>query len=544
MIDLWYKSAIIYSLDVETFCDGNGDGIGDFQGLTAKLDYLSGLNVTCLWLLPFYPSPNRDNGYDVTDFYGVDARLGTLGDFVEFTRQARERGIRVLVDLVVNHTSIDHPWFQAARADPKSVYRGYYVWSEQRPADADEGMIFPGQQESVWTFDEQAGLWYFHRFYRHQPDLNVADPRVRNEIAKIMGFWLQLGVSGFRVDAVPFLIEHRGIKETPPEQDPTEYLREFRNYLSWRRGDAVMLAEANLAPDEVALYFEKGDKLQLMFNFLVNQRVFLGLALGDPEPIRAAYAELPDIPDICQWANFLRNHDELDLGRLSDKERELVFDEFAPHEHMRLYDRGIRRRLAPMLGNERRRLECAYSLMLSLPGTPVLRYGDEIGMGDDLSQPERQSVRTPMQWTAGENGGFSTAPASELIHPVISGGEYGYHKVNVDAQQRDPESLLTWTERMLRIRRSHPEFGWGKFQLIETDRAGVLAHRLDGDGKCLLAVHNLTAEDVTVEIELRAVECLEDLLTRQPNEPAQEQLYRLHLAPYGYRWFAERRSNR
>ena len=540
MIDLWYKNAVVYSLDVETFFDGNGDGVGDFQGLTDKLDYLSGLNVTCLWLLPFFPSPNRDNGYDVLDYYGVDSRLGTLGDFVEFTHQARERGIRILIDLVVNHTSIEHPWFQAARSDQNSIYRDYYVWSKERPPNADEGMVFPGQQESVWTFDEEAQLWYFHRFYQHQPDLNVANPRVRSEISKIMGFWLQLGVSGFRVDAVPFLIEHRGIEEAPPGGDTSEYLREFRNYLSWRRGDAVMLAEANVSAEEVSIYFEKGDKLQMMFNFLVNQNVFLALASEKAEPIRRAYGTLPSIPEICQWANFLRNHDELDLGRLGEDERNAVFDSFAPEEHMQLYGRGIRRRLAPMLHNDRRRIECAYSLMLSLPGTPVLRYGDEIGMGDNLDLPGRDSVRTPMQWDGSENGGFSSAPASELIRPVVSGGEFGYETVNVDAQQRDPESLLSWTERMLRLRRTHAEVGWGKLEFVDTGNDSALAHRLQRNGTCLLILHNLSAQEVCIEFELSTVEYLEDLLTREPEKPAEAQLFRPTLAPYAYKWFAEK----
>ena len=542
MINLWYKSAIVYSLDVETFADGNGDGIGDFQGLTDKLDYLSGLNITCLWLLPFYPSPNRDNGYDVIDFYGVDSRLGTLGDFVEFTQQARERGLRVLIDLVVNHTSVDHPWFQAARSDPHSVYRDYYVWSKEKPEDAHEGMVFPGKQESVWTFDEAAQLWYFHRFYEHQPDLNIANPAVRNEIAKIMGFWLQLGVSGFRVDAVPFLIEHRGIEAPPPDEDTTEYLRELRNYLSWRRGDAVMLAEANLPPEEVSVYFAKGDKLQVMFNFFANQHLFLALARGSAGAIREAFRSLPEIPVVCQWANFLRNHDELDLGRLSDEERQETFKAFAPEAEMRLYDRGIRRRLAPMLSNDRQRLESAYSLMLSLPGTPVLRYGDEIGMGDDLSLPERVSVRTPMQWNATANAGFSSAPRERLIHPVIDEGEYGYERVNVAAQQRDPNSLLSWTERMLRIRRGRPEFGWGESEFLDVGSRDVLVHRLKHNDKCVLLIHSLSSSDTCVDLEMPAVECLEDLLTREPQKPTENQRFSFQLGPYGYRWFAEEKE--
>jgi maltose alpha-D-glucosyltransferase / alpha-amylase len=538
MLDLWYKNAIIYSLDVETFLDANGDGIGDFQGITDKLDYFAGLNVDCLWLLPFYPSPNRDDGYDITDYYGVDARLGTLGDFVVFTRQARERGIRVIIDLVVNHTSIDHPWFQAARRDPTSVYRNYYVWSKTKPADAHEGMVFPGKQESVWTFDEQAQLWYFHRFYSHQPDLNVANPAVRGEIAKIMGFWLQLGVSGFRVDAIPFLLEHRGIDAPLPYESEHEYLREFRNYLSWRRGDAVLLAEANLEPREVPAYFDKGDKIQLMFNFFVNQQLFLALARGEAEPIRRAWTALPQLPEIGQWANFLRTHDELDLGRLPEEARDEVFRQFAPEENMRLYGRGIRRRLAPMLRNDRRRLECAYSLLLTLPGTPVLRYGDEIGMGDDLSLDERDTVRTPMQWNSSTNGGFSIAPRDKLIQPVIDSGEFSYERLNVDAQQRDPDSLLNWTERVLRVRREHPEFGWGTCEFIDTSDKAVLAHRVRWHNSSSVMLHNLSDRSVTVDLEVPDIEFLEDLLTRKPENPERDR-YRLKLGPYGYRWLRE-----
>lgn len=542
MIDLWYKNAIVYSLDVETFRDANGDGIGDFQGLTDKLDYLAGLNVNCVWLLPFYPSPNRDNGYDVTDFYGVDPRLGTLGDFVEFTHQARERGMRVIIDLVVNHTSINHPWFQMARSDPQSIYRDYYVWSKTEPPDSREGVVFPDHQKSVWSYDDEARLWYFHRFYSHQPDLNVSNPRVRDEIAKIMGFWLQLGVSGFRLDAVPFLIEHRGVKDAPPEHDVYEYLREFRNYLSWRRGDAVTLAEANLDPKEVPMYFGNGDKVQIIFNFFVNQHIFLSLARGEAEPIRRAYEALPEIPQICQWAQFLRTHDELDLGRLSEDERTEAFHEFAPDSNMRIYRRGIRRRLAPMLKNDRRRLECAYSLILTLPGTPVLRYGDEIGMGEDLNLEERNSVRTPMQWNAGPNGGFSAAPADRLIHPIVTDTDFGYERVNVDAQQRDPNSLLSWTERVLRVRRNYPQFGWGECEFLDVGDRSVLAHRCVHDNKRVLVLHNLSDRRAVADLKLPNIEILEDLLTRKPHKVSGGGEHRLELEPYGYCWFEEKRS--
>ena len=541
MIDLWYKNAVIYSLDVETFADSDGNGVGDFHGLIGKLDYLTSLGVTCVWLLPFYPSPNRDNGYDVTDFYGVDPRLGTLGDFVEFTRAARERGIRVLADLVVNHTSIDHPWFQAARRDARSEYRDYYVWSEEKPENAHEGMVFPGVQESTWTWDRTAGAWYFHRFYKHQPDLNITTPRVREEIARIMGFWLQLGVSGFRVDALPFLIELVGAEE--PQRDPHDFLREFRGSLSWWQGDAIMLAEANLAPEAVPDYVGHGEKVQVMFNFFANQHLFLSLATGDPASLRAAYAALPPLPDVCQWANFLRTHDELDLGRLGDADRHTVFDAFAPEPGMQLYERGIRRRLAPMLGNDRRRIELAHSLMLTLPGTPILRYGDEIGMGDDLSLDERESVRTPMQWTNGPNGGFSTAPGDRLIHPVIDEGEFGYRRVNVTEQQRDPDSLLSWTERVIRVRRECREFGWGRAEFLATDHPGILSHRLVCDERSVVVLHNLSPREQGISVRLTPGTVARDLLSRDAPLAGGGEL-RLTLPPYGYRWFREERAGR
>ena len=536
MLDLWYKNAVIYSVDVDNYCDGNGDGIGDFQGLLSKLDYLASLNVTCLWLLPFYPSPNRDNGYDVLDFYGVDDRLGSLGDFVEFTRQARERGLRVITDLVVNHTSIDHPWFQQARADRDSPFRDFYVWSDTKPPDADEGMVFPGHQESTWSYDEQAGAWYFHRFFGHQPDLNVGNPRVRDEISKIMSFWLELGVSGFRVDAVPFLIELRGIEEA--SRASFEFLREFRRYLSWRQGDAVMLAEANVVPGEVGDYLGDGDKLQMMFNFYANQHLFLALATGDARPLADAYAELPDISDVCQWANFLRNHDELDLGRLSDEDRQTVFEQFAPDPGMRLFERGIRRRLAPMLGGDRRRIELAYSLMLSLPGSPVFWYGEEIGMGDALDLPGRDAVRTPMQWGDRRNAGFSSADSDRLERPVISDGPFGYSQVNVDAQRRDGTSLLSWVERMLRTRRECPEFGWGRCEFCGVEPSAVLVHRCHRGQGSVLLVHNLSGNQQSVTVRLLEGRSARDLLTDDRSPVGRGEL-RVELPPFGYRWFRE-----
>jgi maltose alpha-D-glucosyltransferase/alpha-amylase len=536
MLDLWYKNAVFYSLDVDTFADGNGDGIGDFRGLTGKLDYLASLNINCIWLLPFYPSPNRDNGYDVIDFYGVDHRLGTLGDFVTFTREARERGIRVIVDLVANHTSIDHPWFQQARRNKDSVYRGYYVWSDTRPEDADEGMVFPGEQESTWTYDEEADAYYFHRFYAHQPDLNVANPAVREEIAKVMSFWLQLGVSGFRVDAVPFLIELRGIDA--PGLQPFDFLEEFRTYLSWRQGDAVMLAEANVIPDQVDDYFGSGDRLQMMFNFWANQHLFLALTTQDRRPLVRAFEALPELPRVCQWASFLRNHDELDLGRLTKDQRQQVFEALAPDPGMRLFGRGIRRRLAPMLDGDRRRLELAYSLMLTLPGSPVIWYGEEIGMGDLLSLEGRSSVRTPMQWNDERNAGFSTAPAAQLIRPVVEDGPFEYRRINVEQQRRDPESLLSWIERALRVRRECREFGWGECEFLSAGPIEVLVHRCRLGASSVLLAHNLSDREQRLRLPLRQDHVARDLLSMDEKTIAHDTI-ELSLDPYGYRWLRE-----
>jgi maltose alpha-D-glucosyltransferase / alpha-amylase len=540
MRDLWYKRAIVYSVDVETFMDSNGDGVGDFSGLIQRLDYLDRLGVTCLWLLPFFPTPNRDNGYDVTDYYGVDPRLGTLGDFVEFMHEAKEHGMRVVIDLVVNHTSKEHPWFQAARRDPGSRYREFYVWSEEEPEEKEDN-VFPDQEDGIWSYDEEAGMYYLHRFYHHQPDLNVASEAVREEIKKVMGFWLKLGVSGFRVDAAPFLIEHTGIEASEVEvDDPYQYLRDMRNFLSLRQGDAVLLAEANVAMDEILEYFgERGDKLQMLFNFMLNQHVFLALARQEKEPLVRGWKAPPEIPPRGQWANFLRNHDELDLGRLEEEEREEVFSRFGPEEHMQLYQRGIRRRLPPMLGGDRRRLEMAYSLMFSLPGTPVLWYGEEIGMGDDLSLAERSSVRTPMQWSDDHNAGFSAAETEQLIRPVIDEGEYAYDRVNVARQRRDPDSLLIWMERVIRTRKECPEFGWGECRLVETGEPSVFAHCCEAEGRVVLAVHNLGDQACEVELDLDLLERrhLVDLLGDERYEAVPKGGFAVHLEPYGYRWF-------
>ena len=488
--DLWYKNAVVYCLSVGTYLDSDGDGIGDFRGLMGRLDYLQGLGVTAIWLMPFQPSPGRDDGYDVADYYGVNPHFGTLGDFVEFTQGCKQRGLRVLIDLVVNHTSDQHPWFQEARRDPDSKYRDWYVWSKKKPKNAASGVVFPGVQKTTWTRDDVAKEYYFHRFYDFQPDLNTANPEVQAEILKIMGFWLQLGVSGFRMDAVPFVIAAKGATVTKPKED-YEMLRTFSQFLGWREGNAIILGEANVLPSTDMHYFgSAGERIQMVFNFEVNQHLFLALATSDCRKLKKAMMETKRRPATAQWGQFLRNHDELDLGRLEEKERQAVFAAFGPEKEMQLYDRGIRRRLAPMLEGDRRRLELAYSLMMTLPGTPVVRYGDEIGMGDNLKLPERNCARTPMQWSTEPNAGFTKS--NKPVMPVISAGPYGFEHVNVAAQRRDPNSLMNWMERIIRMRKETPEIGWGDFSFISAQATDILIMRYEWRDNSVIFVHNLS----------------------------------------------------
>jgi len=535
--DLWYKNAIVYCLSVGTYLDTNADGVGDFQGLLRRLDYLQGLGVTAIWLLPFQRSPGRDDGYDISDYYAVDPRYGSLGDFVEFTQGCRQRGLRVLIDLVVNHTSDQHPWFQEARKDSKSKHRDWYVWSKMKPRNANKGMVFPGVQKSTWNYDDVAKAWYFHRFYDFQPDLNTLNPEVQAEILKIMGFWLQLGVSGFRMDAVPFVISAKGPHVRRPVEN-YDMLRMFREFLTWREGDAIILAEANVIPHVDMNYFgTSGERLQMMFNFEVNQHLFYSLASADSRPLIKALQTTKPRPATAQWAQFLRNHDELDLGRLTKKQRDTVFAAFGPEPNMQLYKRGIRRRLAPMLQGDRRRLELAYSLMMTLPGTPVFRYGDEIGMGDNLDLPERNCARTPMQWSNQPQAGFTESDKPLL--PVISQGPYGFEHVNVAAQKRDPNSLMDWTERMIRMRKEVPEIGWGDFSIIPTRKPEVLAIRYDWRNNSVLFVHNLSAVPTEVEFgpSAKIDGQLVNLLASDHSTPDASGKHCILLEPYGYRWF-------
>jgi maltose alpha-D-glucosyltransferase/alpha-amylase len=533
--DLWWKNAVIYCADVATWSDSDGDGIGDLAGLTRRLDYLSGLGVTTLWLMPFYPSPLGDDGYDITDYYAADPRFGTLGDFVEMIRTADNLGIRVLVDLVLSHTSNQHPWFQQARHDRGSRYRDYYRWSDTRQEQPSE-VAFPGEQKSTWTYDDVAGQWYMHRYLDFMPDLNITEPDVLDEMHKVLGFWLELGISGFRVDSLQFMIETIG---TNAKDQPVTYLRSLVEFLERRRGDAIFLGEANVSPGEQQRYFavDGGDGVHMLFDFRTCAAQWLAHARGSAAPLIDALNSRPRHPVQAQFANFCRHHDELNLGMLSDSEREEVFAAFAPEQQHRLYGRGICRRLAPMLGHDQQRIRLALALTMALPGTPILMYGDEIGMGEDLSLPGRIAIRTPMQWSPGHSGGFSTA--SRLYRPARADGPGGYRAVNVLDQRHEPDSLYSWVAHAIRVRRECPELGWGQWRTVKVSDPRVLVIETRWRDARMITLHNLSADPATIRLpgdldDLTQAEHVRQVLgdSDPPYRPGQE----ITLGRYGFRW--------
>jgi len=523
---LWYKDAVFYELYLRAFADGNGDGIGDFEGLATRLDYLQELGVTCLWLLPMYPSPLRDDGYDIADFYQIHPDVGTLDDFRQFVALAHEKGMRIIVDLVLNHTSDQYPWFQAARQSRDSPYRDYYVWSDTDDKYAGTRIIFCDVEPSNWTYDEVAGQYYWHRFFHHQPDLNWDNPRVRDEMFRVMDHWLEMGIDGFRADAVPYLIERDGTNcENLPETH--DILKNLRRRVDERYPGRILLAEANQWPEDVCPYFGDGDEFHMGFHFPVMPRLYLALKKGDATPVYEIMRRTPPIPDSCQWCIFLRNHDELTLEMVTEEERQYMWAQYAPELRMRL-NLGIRRRIAPLLDNDRRKLELMNSILFTLPGSPVVYYGDEIGMGDNIWLEDRNGVRTPMQWTAGHNAGFSSAPAEKLYAPVIDDPVYGYQQVNVAAQRDAPDSLFNFTRRLIALRQQHPCFGRGTFELLDTGNPAILAYWRKYQGERVLALHNVTEAAQKVTIEDRSYV---DLLTDKTYTSG-----RLTLAPYQYLW--------
>jgi maltose alpha-D-glucosyltransferase / alpha-amylase len=533
--DVWWKNAVVYCLDVETFADADGDGCGDLAGLVDRIDHVASLGATCVWLMPLYPTPNRDDGYDITDYLGVDPRLGDLGDLVEAIRHAGDRGLRVLADLVVNHTSDQHPWFRAARADRRSPYRDFYVWTDDPSREE-------GTSEENWAWDDEAGQFFMHQFAPFQPDLNIANPAVRDQIVKTVGFWLKLGVSGFRMDAVPFLVQEIDARGDEEAGAGKRWLHSLREYAMRRRGDAMLMGECNVAMEDVPSFFEDhGDALHLQLAFLINQRLWLALARGEAAPLEELIRELPVPPRDCGWATFLRNHDELTLDKLTTAERDEVFAAFAPDEDMRIYGHGIRRRTASMLGGDGPRLRMAWSLMLSLPGSPVIFYGDEIGMGEDLSRPERKAVRSLMQWSAGNNGGFSLAPADQLAAPVISGGKFGYEQVNVADQTQQRDSLLAIIGNLVRSRIGAEEIGAGEARVLDAGHASVFCLCHEHQGRHLVTAVNLSGQDVECQIDDPELSDLANVLADQEYPPAEKDPTKFVLAAHGYRWF--RRSD-
>ena len=536
MDDLWYKDAIFYELHVKAFRDGNNDGIGDFRGLTERLDYIQDLGVTCLWLLPFYPSPLRDDGYDIADYRNISHLYGKMAEFQAFLNEAHRRGLKVIVDLVVNHTSDQHPWFQEARRDPASPKRNYYVWSDTDQKYRGARIIFVDTEKSNWTWDPEVKAYYWHRFFSHQPDLNYDNPEVQEATLDVMRFWLDKGLDGFRCDAVPYLFEREGTNcENLPETHA--FLKRLRATLDAEYRGRILLAEANQWPKDVRPYFGDGDEFQMAFHFPLMPRLFMAVRSADRRPITDMFLHTPPIPDACQWCVFLRNHDELTLEMCTDPERDYMYYAYAQDPMMKL-NVGIRRRLAPLLDNDRRKIELLHSLLFTLPGTPIVYYGDEIGMGDNIHLGDRNGVRTPMQWSADRNAGFSQADAGQLYSPVIADPVYGYQAVNVEAQLRTPSSLLHWMRRLIAVRKTSRVFGRGSLRFLAPANTRVLAHLREYRGETILAVHNLANSAEPVELDLREFRGATpvEMLGEARFPPIRETPYFLSLGPYGFYW--------
>ncbi|WP_207634236.1 maltose alpha-D-glucosyltransferase [Candidatus Frankia alpina] len=534
----WFKRAVFYEVLIRGFADSNGDGTGDIRGLISKLDYLEWLGVDCLWLLPIYSSPLRDGGYDISDYFQILPEFGDLGDFVSLVDEAHRRGIRIIADLVMNHTSDAHPWFQASRSDPEGPFGDFYVWSDTDERYPEARIIFVDTEKSNWSWDPVRGQYYWHRFFSHQPDLNYDNPDVQEAMLEVLRFWLDLGIDGFRLDAVPYLYVRDGTNgENLPETH--EYLRRVRKEVDAKYADRVLLAEANQWPSDVVEYFGNDDECHMAFHFPLMPRIFMAVRRESRYPISEILAQTPQIPPNCQWGIFLRNHDELTLEMVTDDERDYMWAEYAKDPRMKA-NIGIRRRLAPLLDNSRDQMELFTALLLSLPGSPVLYYGDEIGMGDNIYLGDRDSVRTPMQWSPDRNAGFSTSDPARLYLPLIMDPVYGYQALNVEAGQRMPTSFLAWTKRMIEVRKRHPVFGLGTYEELAASNPSVFAFvREFGDDR-VLCVANLSRFAQPVELDLRRFEGLVpvELLGRVHFPPIGELPYLLTLPGHGHYWFA------
>jgi maltose alpha-D-glucosyltransferase/alpha-amylase len=534
---LWYKDAVFYELNVRAFYDSNGDGCGDLDGLTQKMDYLKDLGVDAIWLLPIYPSPLLDDGYDIADYCNIHPDYGTLEDFKTFLQAAHQRGMRVITDLVLNHTSNQHQWFQSARQGRNDPYHDYYVWSDSDQKYARARIIFVDTENSNWTWDDSAQRHYWHRFYSSQPDLNFDNPAVRQEMLKVAEFWLELGVDGFRADAVPYLFERDGTNcENLPETHA--YLKELRSFIDQNYPGRILLCEANQWPQDVRQYFGDGDEFHMSFHFPLMPRIYMALCKGDVTPLTWVMDQTPPIPENTQWCTFLRNHDELTLEMVTESERQWMWEQYAPDPRMRL-NLGIRRRLAPLLENDRRKIELAYSLLFTLPGSPVIYYGDEIGMGDNIWLHDRNGVRTPMQWDSGINARFSTAPAEKLYAPMIDQGEFSYQRINVSMQDKDPNSLLNWIRNHLVVRKQFPAFGRGHLQILSCRSKSILAYIRKYEDQTLLIINNLApdVQQFMLNLSLYPNHKLIDLTQGKAPKTITNEEHSFELSAYAYRWY-------
>ena len=538
---LWYKDAVIYQVHVRAFYDSTGDGNGDFRGLAQKLDYLQDLGINAIWLMPFFPSPLRDDGYDISDYRSVHPTYGTLDDFKLFLDAAHQRGIRVIIEMVLNHTSDQHPWFQESRSSRENPRRDWYVWSDTDTKYKGTRIIFLDTELSNWAWDPVSKQYYWHRFFSHQPDLNYDNPKVREEMWDIMRFWLEMGVDAFRLDAVPYLVEREGTNcENLPETHAV--IKELRAHIDKEFPGRMLLAEANQWPADLRSYFSNGDEFHMAFHFPLMPRMFMGVKLEDRKPITEILKQTPEIPEVCQWCLFLRNHDELTLEMVTDMERDYMYDEYAGDKAMRL-NLGIRRRLAPLLDNDRRRMELMNGMLMSLPGTPIIYYGDEIGMGDNVNLGDRNGVRTPMQWDGGWNGGFSAADPEAVYSPLMLNPVYGYQAINVQAQKRFEHSLLSWMKRLIRVRKSSAVFGRGSIEFLYPANHRVLAYVRKLGNEIILVVNNLSSAAQAVELDLKAYRgnILVEMFGRNIFPRIGDLPYLLTVGPYQFYWFRLRR---